>query len=112
MSKQKKNTPVRKSPPSSNRLLFILITILFPFILFGLLESTLRLFHYGPDLSLFTKETINGTEYYSLNSQIGNRYFNQVQFSPATSPEYFAVVKPEKTFRIFWTTQNTFAFFV
>ncbi len=66
-----------------------------------LLEFSLWLFHYGPDLSLFTMETVNGRPYYTLNPSVKNRYFNRINFNPDPSPEYFLVSKPPGTFRIF-----------
>ncbi len=66
-----------------------------------LLEFSLRLFHYGPDLSLFKLEIVNGKSYYTLNPAVKNRYFNRVDFTPDPSPEFFLVSKPPGTFRIF-----------
>ena len=76
------------------------IMIAFPFLLFGFIEGGLRLMGYGPDLSLFTTEVINGREYHIMNPAVKHRYFTRVAFLPSTSPDYFLVPKPTGTFRI------------
>ena len=75
--------------------------ILFPIVFFLALELLLRLAGYGPNLSLFMTETIAGREYLTMNPSVKSRYFNQVDFNPTTSPEYFLMPKPPGTFRIF-----------
>ncbi len=75
--------------------------LLTPFIFLAALEATLRLFHYGPDVSLFTTEEIAGRTYHIMNPDVKNRYFSHVEFSPNTSPDYFLVPKPRGTYRIF-----------
>lgn len=80
---------------------FFTIVLLFPLLFFGLLEISLRLFGYGPDLSLFVTEELAGETYHVMNAAVKNRYFPSVPFNPTTSPDYFAVPKPEGTYRIF-----------
>jgi tetratricopeptide (TPR) repeat protein len=99
VSKRNRNTPAPLSP--AKRRAFLAITLTFPVLLFGLLETGLRLLHYGPDLSLFTTEVLHGTTYHVMNPAVKNRYFSKVEFSPSTSPDYFLVPKPGGTFRIF-----------
>jgi tetratricopeptide (TPR) repeat protein len=83
------------------RLIFSIITLLIPVLFFTLLECSLRLFHYGPDLSLFKIEVVNGKSYYTFNPSVKNRYFSRVSFTPDPSPEDFPISKPPGTFRIF-----------
>ena len=90
----------RQISPGKRRAFFA-ITIAFPFIFLALLEIVLRTIGYGPDLSLFTTETIRGEEYHIMNPDVRQRYFAQVEFSPSTSPHFFAMPKPEGTYRIF-----------
>jgi tetratricopeptide (TPR) repeat protein len=101
--KAKRAKAAKQSPPLSprKRRVFYAITIAFPFILLALLEGLLRLIGYGPDLSLFTAETIRGQEYHIMNPDVRKRYFARVPFSPSTSPSFFLVPKPEGTYRIF-----------
>jgi tetratricopeptide (TPR) repeat protein len=80
---------------------FLTITLFFPLILLGALEGTLRLAHYGPDLSLFASEEIGARAYSVMNPDVKDRYFTHVEFSPNTSPDYFTVPKSANTFRIF-----------
>jgi tetratricopeptide (TPR) repeat protein len=72
-----------------------------PVVFFVSLEWSLRLFDYGPNLSLFTTESFGGKSYYTLNPSVKNRYFGRLDFSPDPSPEYFLVSKPPGTYRIF-----------
>jgi tetratricopeptide (TPR) repeat protein len=83
------------------KLIFSIIAITIPIAFFVVLELFLRLFNYGPNLSLFNVETVNGKAYYKMNSSVKNRYFSRFDFDPTTSPEYFLVSKPFNTFRIF-----------
>ena len=83
------------------RRLFFGIMIAFPVFLFIFIEGGLRLIGYGPDLSLFTTEVLNGREYHIMNPAVKHRYFSRVAFQPSTSPDYFLVPKPPGTFRIF-----------
>lgn len=53
--------------------------------LFLLLEFSLRLFHNGPDLSLFTMESIEDKLYYTLNPSVTNRYFNHIHLNLVAS---------------------------
>jgi tetratricopeptide (TPR) repeat protein len=93
----------RRSPSITprRRRLFSIIVLFIPILFFVLLEFSLRLFHYGPDLSLFTTATVGGKSYYTMNPSVKNRYFSRFNFNPITSPESFAVSKPPGTFRIF-----------
>jgi tetratricopeptide (TPR) repeat protein len=81
--------------------IFLIITVVTPFIFFGLLELGLRVFGYGPNLSLFLTETFGGKTYHIMNPDVKFRYFSTVAFSPNTSPDYFLVPKPEGMYRIF-----------
>jgi tetratricopeptide (TPR) repeat protein len=83
------------------RRVFLVITLLVPVVFFLLLEGGLRIFGYGPDLSLFITESLNGRSYHIMNPGVKNRYFSRVVFFPTTSPDYFTVPKPPGTYRIF-----------
>lgn len=102
-----KHSEKAASLSSGKKNTFIIATLLMPFLLVVILETCLRVFHYGPDLSLFRTETHNGTTYYTMNPSVGSRYFYQVQFSPYTSPEIFPVVKSSGTIRIFCLGAST-----
>jgi tetratricopeptide (TPR) repeat protein len=99
-----KQKPHRHPPhdisPRKKRV-FSIIVLSIPILFFVLLEFSLRLFHYGPDLSLFKTEIVNGKPYCTLNPSVKNRYFNRTEFTPDPSPEHFLVSKPPGTFRIF-----------
>jgi tetratricopeptide (TPR) repeat protein len=102
---------VHSHPPTSitpQRLrLFKIIAVSIPILFLIILEFSLRVFQYGPDLRLFTIDTVNGTPYYTLNPSVKNRYFSRINFTPDPSPEYFLVSKPPSTFRIFCLGEST-----
>ncbi|HEX7574275.1 MAG TPA: SGNH/GDSL hydrolase family protein, partial [Bacteroidota bacterium] len=93
----------RTRPPLSpaRRTAFAVITLASPFLLLILTEIALRVFHAGPDLSLFTTEIVNGRTYHVMNPGVMYRYFPGGDFSPSTSVDYFVVPKPPGTYRIF-----------
>jgi tetratricopeptide (TPR) repeat protein len=93
----------------SKRRLFFAITISFPFIVIALAEVTLRLFHVGSDLSLFTTDRWYGKEYYGVNPDVKQRYFPTMTFSPSVSPDYFSIRKEPGTYRIFCLGGSTTA---
>jgi tetratricopeptide (TPR) repeat protein len=104
----KKPTSDPRTPLSpARRRLYAAITLALPVVFFVLLELGLRLFNYGPDLSLFTTETLHGKSYHIMNPGVKDRYFYRVEFHPTTSPDYFLVPKPPGTFRIFCLGAST-----
>jgi tetratricopeptide (TPR) repeat protein len=108
---KKPSTPKSTPAPPLPRRWFFAFTLVFPFLLLAILELTLSAIRYGPDLSLFTKETIGGNEYLIMNPAVKARYFSRVEFSPNTSPDYFRMPKPEGSFRIFCLGGSTTAGF-
>jgi tetratricopeptide (TPR) repeat protein len=93
--------------PPPRRRIFVAITGLTPVIILFLFELFLRLIHYGPDLSLFKSETIQGKTFFMMNPHVKGRYFYQVEFNPSTSPNNFEVPKPAGTYRIFCLGAST-----
>lgn len=87
--------------PLTKERLFAVVTIATPLLFFLLLEFTLRLVSYGPNLSLFHTEKIGSRRYYVMNPDVKLRYFQRVEFSPNTSADYFLMPKPIGTYRIF-----------
>ncbi|HYQ86652.1 MAG TPA: tetratricopeptide repeat protein [Bacteroidota bacterium] len=99
--RRKESSRLTAQRPPRGKAFYFVSTLLIPFLLFAALEATLRIFHYGPDLSLFTTEEIAGRTYHIMNPDVKNRYFSHVEFSPNTSPDYFLAPKPQGAFRIF-----------
>ncbi|MCX6171103.1 MAG: tetratricopeptide repeat protein [Ignavibacteriales bacterium] len=96
--------------PKKKRIFFV-ISIFLPIIIIGVLELGLRLFHFGPDLSLFVEKEIYGTTYYVMNPLVKARYFPQSSFAEEMTTDYFRVPKPQGTFRIFCLGGSTAAGF-
>ncbi len=97
--KQTHDVPSNLTP--TKKRVFFLITLSIPVFLLVGTEILLRSLHYGPDLSLFKRHQIRGSEYYLMNPDVKFRYFGELNFAPTTSPEYFPVHKPQGTSRIF-----------
>ena len=98
--------PHRKQEPpvpisAARRRAFMLITLAFPLVLVCAFELVLRLVHYGPDLSLFTTEVVDGRTYHVMNPDVRRRYFANMDFNPTTSVDDFLVPKPPGTYRVF-----------
>ncbi len=98
---EKKRNQASKSLTPKKRLLFFLVTVLFPFVFLFAFELILRAVSYGPNLSLFTTEQIAGKTYHIMNPDVKSRYFSRVQFSPNTSLDYFLMPKLPGVYRIF-----------
>ncbi|OQX88580.1 hypothetical protein B6D60_01930 [candidate division KSB1 bacterium 4484_87] len=80
--------------------LFRAILIFIPFFLILLLEFSLRLVNYGPDLRLFVDHP-DFPQYYRINPQLGLRYFPSLRVQPETSYDVLLKEKPENGFRVF-----------
>lgn len=83
------------------KILFATITLAIPAVVFLLLECSLRIGQYGPNLSLFVIEELCGIPHYIMNPEVKARYFRNVAFSPTSSIDYFPVSKDSGAFRIF-----------
>jgi tetratricopeptide (TPR) repeat protein len=88
-------------PGGLKRRIFAAVTLIVPIALLVMLELGLRIFRYGPDISLFTPIEAGGKTYLVMNPGVGKRYFPGTEFSPATSLDAFEKEKPTGTFRIF-----------
>lgn len=93
------------------KLSFIIIMLSLPILIIGILELGLRLFNYGPDLSLFTKVDVYGTTYHVMNPHIKARYFPTSTVAEEITTDYFQMPKPQNTFRIFCLGASTAAGF-
>ena len=112
--KQRRPPPhrrVQEQLSASRRHAYLAITFAFPCVVLLLLEASLRVLHYGPDLSLFITQELHGRTYHIMNPEVRRRYFSQVSFAPSTSPDYFLMPKPGGTYRIFCFGGSTTAGF-
>lgn len=100
MKKNNRRRSAHTINPRRQRLFGVLASLI-PVLFILILEFALRWFHYGPDLSIFSSETLEGKSYYTLNPSCKNRYFSRSGFIPDPSPEHFLVNKPAGTLRIF-----------
>ncbi len=86
--------------------IFRIIAILLPFLLLGLLELSLRLFHYGYETSLFIEDPGN-KDYLSFNPDASRRYFTDQLNATTGNREPFRKVKEAGTLRIFVLGEST-----
>jgi tetratricopeptide (TPR) repeat protein len=94
------------------RRLFWIITLLLPVIALVAFEFNLRMFHYGGNLDLVITKEILGKTYFTLNPDVGRRYFSQEGISiPEPHDDVFETVKPAATKRIFMLGESTMAGF-
>lgn len=94
--------------PSQRRLwIFKLISIvLVPLILLGLLELSLRLFHYGNDLSVFIPYP-HDAKYMVFNPKASLRYFPDAKIATVGNVELFKKKKDTNTLRFFVLGEST-----
>ncbi|MFQ6607364.1 MAG: tetratricopeptide repeat protein [Fidelibacterota bacterium] len=86
--------------PTSRQWLFRGFLILIPFLLIGLIESTLRLINYGDDLQLFRPDPyVEG--YLTINLQVGKRYFSTGEAGSFGTQSILRKTKQPNTLRIF-----------
>jgi tetratricopeptide (TPR) repeat protein len=109
-SNKKRNETPRSSEALTlqQRRMFLIITILFPFLLLICLEIGMRIFQYGNEYDLVKKTIVNGKEYYSINPTVGKRYFDPNKyFVPQIYSGNFEVIKLSNTFRVFVLGEST-----
>lgn len=86
--------------------LFKIISISSPIVLVLLIELVLRIFNYGFTYSLFIKDQkLPG--FYTINPDVGRRYFFNLQHVPSTFNESFRKEKSNKSYRIFVLGEST-----
>ena len=107
---KKQNKEPRPLTPAK-RAAFIIITILFPFILLGILEVALRLAHYGRDTPLFEKAADLPGNYLQAGHEVAARFFPNEQYPPSPPNDVFLEQKPAHSFRVFALGESSTAGF-
>ena len=95
---QKKVSSKEKKIPVKAPFWFYLILILLPVIFLVLLETGLRIFNYGYDLSQWIKATDST---YVLNPDFTRRYFYTTKDVPYSDGNIFDINKKKNAFRVF-----------
>ena len=85
---------------------FKVIAVLLPFLALGLLELSLRVFHYGHDTSLFIPYPADN-QYLVLNPDASRKYFSNQENATTGNIEPFKRVKDPGTLRIFVLGEST-----
>ena len=111
--KEKETRKVKKREPLSpaKARLFLLITLLLPFVALGALELGLRVADYGGSLAAFdTPERLRGV-YTVSSARLGKRYFPREQHPPSPPGDLFLTEKPANSMRIFVLGESSAAGF-
>jgi lysophospholipase L1-like esterase len=90
---------------------FLAITLAFPFILFAIVESGLRIGNYGGDTSAFVTATLVGDSFLVAGSNVGRRYFPEEKNPPSPPRDAFLAKKPAHSMRIFVLGESSAAGF-
>jgi tetratricopeptide (TPR) repeat protein len=77
---------------------FYAVLVLIPIIFLLMLEIILRVINYGYD---FTQWIDAGEGKYTINMNIGRKYFTNGDFNPTTSEDCFDIQKKTNSFRVF-----------
>ncbi|HWK06366.1 MAG TPA: hypothetical protein VNS58_22160 [Puia sp.] len=86
--------------------LFTFISLLLPLLILFLLEMSLRLFHYGHDLSLFIEYPAD-KDFLVLNPDASRKYFANQENATTGNLELFRKKKEANTFRVFVLGEST-----
>lgn len=107
---RKQGTEAPLSP--RRKRLFLIVTVLFPFVLLALVEWALRAFEYGGNLRLVIERRIGDKTFYSINRTVARRYFAQAgTVIPEPADDVFEIAKRKNTKRIFCLGESTMAGF-
>ncbi|MBK8944603.1 MAG: hypothetical protein IPM32_04945 [Ignavibacteriae bacterium] len=98
ISKHENGTTFNLQLKNKSKNWFYIILILIPILFFVLLEFSLRIFNYGYDQSQWIEI---GNDKLVINPDYGKRYFNNINFTPQTSDDYFDKNKKSNSFRVF-----------
>ncbi|MHA4809666.1 hypothetical protein ACX0G9_16250 [Flavitalea flava] len=98
--------PSKKRALFFKGLLFRGISLLIPILVLGLLELSLRFFHYGQDLGLFIESPAD-KNFLVLNPAASKKYFSDQEIAPTGNLELFRKKKEENTLRIFVLGEST-----
>ena len=82
------------------------VSLLLPLLVLSLLETGLRLFHYGYNTSLFM-EYPRDPRYLVLNPNAAKKYFTDPAMAPTGNSEPFKKIKDQNTRRIFVLGEST-----
>src|SRR5713101_4018467 len=92
--------------------IFWIVLVLLPAALLIISERLLGLFEYGGNLDIVGTTTVLGKDYYTLNRNVGRRYFSQQGISiPEPHDDLFEIHKKPNTRRIFMLGESTMAGF-
>lgn len=86
------------NPQQKTPFYFYIILILIPILFLVVLETGLRLFNYGTDLSIWVKATEGKL---MLNPNVARRYFSTIKSLPSSIEDIFDAEKQTNSFRVF-----------
>lgn len=95
----------------SRKILFSILLVLIPFLILGLAEAGLRLFHYGDDTRLFITAADELPQYFRVNPKVARRFFYMQSVLPTAPKDLFLKTKPENGLRLFVLGESSAAGF-
>ena len=106
LPQNKRLLPRNKLLPRKRIWLFRVIALLIPFLLLVVLETALRLFHYGYNTSLFIESPEN-KDYWVMNPEASKKYFTDQLNATTGNREPFRKVKGPDVLRVFVLGEST-----
>lgn len=91
---------------SFKKIIFSVVLIIIPLLIFLCIEVFLRIIHYGDSYHLFVDFDFYGQEYKRCNPAIGKKYFYNVQYTTPQN-DIFLKHKPKNGFRVFVLGSST-----
>lgn len=91
--------------------MYLTVTLLFPFVLFALVELGLRLADRRGGLPLFEPAAFVRGDYLVASRAVGRRWFGDIENAPSPPAEPFARVKPGRALRVFALGESSTAGF-
>ncbi|MBN2200935.1 tetratricopeptide repeat protein [bacterium] len=95
----------------SRKILFSLLLAIIPFLILGLVEAGLRVFHYGDDTRLFITAAEELPQYFRVNPKVARRFFYMQSVLPTAPKDLFLKTKPENGLRLFVLGESSAAGF-
>jgi len=116
MKDKRKKKKAVINPPKPNlstakKRIFWIATISLPFLIFSILEISLRIFNYGGNLDLFIDGPPGYENYIRCNPEFAHRYFYTQSNVPTPPLQLFNKLKPKNGYRIFVLGESSAAGF-
>ena len=103
--------PTKQNLSIAKKRFFWITTVLLPFLIFSILEISLRIFNYGGNLDLFITGPPGYENYLRCNPEFARRYFYTQSNVPTPPLQLFYKLKLKNSYRIFVLGESSAAGF-